>query len=42
METGEQLAHLREMECELAQGFYFWEPLAAERSDELLATCNYP
>jgi EAL domain-containing protein len=42
LETGEQLAHLREMECELAQGFYFWEPLAAERSDELLATYNYP
>jgi EAL domain-containing protein (putative c-di-GMP-specific phosphodiesterase class I) len=42
LETGEQLAHLREMECELAQGFYFWEPLAAERSDELLATYNCP
>jgi EAL domain-containing protein (putative c-di-GMP-specific phosphodiesterase class I) len=42
VESGEQLAHLRDMECELAQGFYFWHPLPAERADELLATYNYP
>jgi EAL domain-containing protein (putative c-di-GMP-specific phosphodiesterase class I) len=42
VETGEQLAHLREMECELAQGFYFWHPLPAEKAAELLATYNYP
>jgi diguanylate cyclase (GGDEF)-like protein/PAS domain S-box-containing protein len=42
VESGEQLAHLREVGCELAQGFYFWKPLPAERADELLATYNYP
>ena len=42
VETGEQLEYLREMGCELVQGFYFWHPLPTEKADELLATYNYP
>ena len=42
VESGEQLAHLREVGCNLAQGFYFWRPLPAEKANELLATYNYP
>jgi EAL domain-containing protein (putative c-di-GMP-specific phosphodiesterase class I) len=42
VESGEQLAHLREVGCNLAQGFYFWHPLPAEKANELLATYNYP
>ena len=30
VETAEQLARLREMGCEMAQGKYFWEPLSSE------------
>ncbi len=37
VETGDQLAHLREMECDLAQGFYFWRPAPAETTEYLLA-----
>jgi diguanylate cyclase (GGDEF)-like protein/PAS domain S-box-containing protein len=37
VESGEQLGLLREMGCELAQGFYFWGPLPAEAAGELLA-----
>ena len=42
VESGEQLAHLREVGCNLAQGFYFWRSLPAEKANELLATYNYP
>jgi diguanylate cyclase (GGDEF)-like protein len=41
VESGEQLKHLREVGCNLAQGFYFWHPLPAEKAIELLATYNY-
>jgi EAL domain-containing protein (putative c-di-GMP-specific phosphodiesterase class I) len=41
VESGEQLKHLREVGCNLAQGFYFWHPLPAEKANELLATYNY-
>jgi diguanylate cyclase len=40
VETEKQLAHLREMGCELAQGYYFWKPLPSEATGELLAD-NY-
>ncbi len=42
VESGEQLEHLREVGCDLAQGFYFWRPVPTERAGELLATYNYP
>jgi EAL domain-containing protein (putative c-di-GMP-specific phosphodiesterase class I) len=42
VENGEQLGLLREMGCELAQGFYFWGPLPAKAAEELLATYNIP
>jgi hypothetical protein len=41
VESGEQLTHLREAGCVLAQGFYFWPPLPTEKVDELLVTYNY-
>jgi two-component system CheB/CheR fusion protein len=40
VETEKQLAHLRGMGCELAQGYYFWKPLPSEATGELLAD-NY-
>ena len=36
VETAEQLARLREMGCEMAQGNYFSEPLPAEAASALL------
>lgn len=36
VETGDQLAHLREVDCDLAQGFYFWKPAPAENMTHLL------
>ena len=38
VETAEQVAQLREMGCEMAQGNYFWEPLSSEEASALLAT----
>ena len=38
VETAEQLARLRELGCEIAQGNYFSEPLPGEEASELLAT----
>ncbi len=40
VENGEQLGLLREMGCELAQGYYFWAPLSAGPAGELLAAYN--
>src|SRR4028118_816710 len=37
VETAEQLARLREMGCDQAQGFYFWESLPGEEAAALLA-----
>jgi diguanylate cyclase (GGDEF)-like protein len=37
VETVEQLAHLREMGCDQAQGYYFWESLPSEETAALLA-----
>ena len=37
VETPEQLAQLREMGCDMVQGFYFWKPLPAEAATQLLA-----
>lgn len=34
---GEQLVHLRELGCELAQGHFFWEPVPGEAASRLLA-----
>ena len=42
VESGEQLALLREFGCELAQGHYFWGPLPAGAAGELLAAYNAP
>jgi len=36
VETAEQSDELSEMGCELAQGFYFWEPLAGPEATDLL------
>jgi EAL domain-containing protein (putative c-di-GMP-specific phosphodiesterase class I) len=40
VETAEQLAHLQELGCELAQGNFISEPLAVEAASALLATGN--
>jgi len=37
LETKEQLAQLRELQCERAQGYYFSRPLEASEVDRLLA-----
>ena len=36
VETESQVAGLKMLGCQVAQGFYFSEPLCAERFDELL------
>ena len=38
VETPEQLARLRELGCDAAQGFYFWKPLPEEAATALLAS----
>jgi EAL domain-containing protein (putative c-di-GMP-specific phosphodiesterase class I) len=38
VETAEQLAHLRGLRCDLAQGNYFSKPLPSKAASELLAT----
>jgi EAL domain-containing protein (putative c-di-GMP-specific phosphodiesterase class I) len=40
VENGEQLGLLREMGCELAQGYYLWAPLSAGPAGELIAAYN--
>ena len=37
VETAQQLMHLRDLGCELAQGYFFWKPVPGERASELLA-----
>jgi EAL domain-containing protein (putative c-di-GMP-specific phosphodiesterase class I) len=37
VETSEQLAQLREMKCDFAQGYYFSEPLPSEELGDILA-----
>jgi two-component system CheB/CheR fusion protein len=37
VETGGQLARLREMGCDLAQGYYLAKPLPSEEASALLA-----
>ncbi len=37
VETPEQLTRVKSLGCELAQGFYFSEPLSSEAAGELLA-----
>ena len=37
VETAGQLKRLREMGCDVVQGFYFWKPLAPDAAAELLA-----
>ena len=37
VETGEQLARLTEMGCDVVQGFYFWKPLTGEEATALFA-----
>jgi len=36
VETAQQLGELSEMGCELAQGFYFWEPMSGSAATALL------
>lgn len=36
VENAEQLEKLRQMECDLAQGYYFWEPLTSHAASDLL------
>jgi len=38
VETAEQLARLRALGCEHAQGFYFARPLPSEDAESLLAS----
>jgi EAL domain-containing protein (putative c-di-GMP-specific phosphodiesterase class I) len=40
VETAEQLARLQEMGCEMAQGYYFSEPLPSEEVSTLLASAR--
>jgi len=42
VERVEQLAQLREMECDLAQGYYFARPIASESMPALLASGIQP
>jgi EAL domain-containing protein (putative c-di-GMP-specific phosphodiesterase class I) len=37
VETSEQLAQLRDMKCDFAQGHYFSEPLPSEELGDILA-----
>jgi EAL domain-containing protein (putative c-di-GMP-specific phosphodiesterase class I) len=37
VETSEQLAQLRDMKCDFAQGYYFSEPLPSEELGDILA-----
>jgi EAL domain-containing protein (putative c-di-GMP-specific phosphodiesterase class I) len=36
VETADQLAKLKELGCDLAQGYYFTKPLASEAAERLL------
>jgi EAL domain-containing protein (putative c-di-GMP-specific phosphodiesterase class I) len=38
VETAEQLARLREMGCDAAQGYYWWRPLPSRMLDTLIRT----
>jgi EAL domain-containing protein (putative c-di-GMP-specific phosphodiesterase class I) len=38
VETAQQLEYLREMECDLVQGYYLAKPLPSEQVDSMLAT----
>jgi EAL domain-containing protein (putative c-di-GMP-specific phosphodiesterase class I) len=38
VESAKQLARLREMGCEMGQGYYFTRPLSSEAASALLAT----
>jgi EAL domain-containing protein (putative c-di-GMP-specific phosphodiesterase class I) len=38
VETARQLGELSDMGCELAQGFYFWEPMPGPAATELLSS----
>ena len=38
VESAEQLAQLREMGCEMGQGYYFARPLSSEAVSAFLAT----
>jgi len=37
VETVDQLERLRKCKCDLAQGFYFGEPLSGEEASEIIA-----
>lgn len=42
VETADQLAQLRELGCDMAQGNYLWEPSSSTRVSTFLATTNKP
>jgi diguanylate cyclase (GGDEF)-like protein/PAS domain S-box-containing protein len=42
VETSEQLAYLRDLDCDLAQGFYLARPTPVDSVEELLSTWRMP
>ncbi|MCA1687299.1 MAG: EAL domain-containing protein [Actinobacteria bacterium] len=41
VETAEQIARLKELNCDLAQGSYFSEPLSAGEASDLLSNGHH-
>ena len=41
VEGADQLAHLRDMGCDMAQGFFFARPLPPEEASRLLASGTF-
>jgi EAL domain-containing protein (putative c-di-GMP-specific phosphodiesterase class I) len=42
VETQEQFNTLRELGCDLAQGFFLGKPMPKEQAEELIAACCVP
>jgi diguanylate cyclase len=42
VETGDQVAHLRRLGCDLAQGYFFARPQAAADIERLLESWDTP
>jgi predicted signal transduction protein with EAL and GGDEF domain len=42
IETAEQLAYVRALDCDLGQGYYFSRPLPSDAVGELLAVGTLP
>jgi len=39
VETKEQVEHLRQIDCDYIQGYYFYKPMPSEKITELLSSC---